>query len=156
MEVPESMKAELAAWNNGRGIDLESWVGCSGNFGLAVGYAAIFWPEFIECEGYILRAGFSLDSLRGFEQRTGLDRARVESVMNHLHIADIQYYGCPDGSPDKLLRLGTVLKEIYEARLRWQFPSRPCRVSLFVPDEPEDLMQYELTFWQQAHEGKPV
>ncbi len=25
MNVPESMKAELAAWNNGQGIDLESF-----------------------------------------------------------------------------------------------------------------------------------
>jgi hypothetical protein len=156
MDVPDSMKAELAAWNSGRGIDLKSWVGCEGNFRLAVGYSAIFWPEFVEFEGYILRAGFSLESLRGFEQRDGIDRAGVESVMNHRHIADIQYYGCPDASSDKLLRLGTVLKEIYEAKLRWQFPSRPCRVSLFVPDDTEDLIGYEVTFWQQAHEGRLI
>ena len=38
-----STKSELAAWNNGAGIDLESWTGCEGRFALAVGYAAIFW-----------------------------------------------------------------------------------------------------------------
>jgi len=36
----------LAAWNNGDGIDLESWVANEGNFSLAVGYASIFWPAF--------------------------------------------------------------------------------------------------------------
>jgi hypothetical protein len=156
MDIPESMKAELAAWNNGSGIDLKSWVGCEGNFRLAVGYSAIFWPEFVEFEGYILRAGFSIESLRAFENRGENDRASVETVMNHLHIADIQYHGCPDASPDKLLRLGTALKEIYEAKLQWQFPSRPCHVSLFVPDDLAALLDYEVTFWQMAHEAPPV
>ena len=154
--IPESMKAELAAWNNGRGIDLESWIGCEGNFRLAVGYAAIFWPAFVEFEGYILRAGFSEKSLRGFERCQNGDRAGVEAVMNHLHIADIQYYGCPDLTKDKVLLLGTTLKEIYEAKLHWQFPDRPCRVSLAVPEDDTDLMAYEVTFWQRANESKPA
>lgn len=156
MDIPDSMKAELAAWNDGQGIDLESWVGCEGNFRLAVGYAAIFWPEFIEFDGYVLRADFSIESLRSFEKGEPNDRASVEAVMNHLHIADIQHFGCPDASPDKLLRIGTALKEIYEAKLRVRFPSRPCRVSLFVPPDPADLMAYEVTFWQQGHEPNPV
>jgi hypothetical protein len=41
--APESMKSELAAWNNGAGIAIEPWVGCAGNFSLAVGYASVFW-----------------------------------------------------------------------------------------------------------------
>ncbi len=32
MDTPESMKPELAAWNNGDGIDLETWVANEGNF----------------------------------------------------------------------------------------------------------------------------
>jgi hypothetical protein len=54
MDIPESMRSELAAWNNGKGIDLQSWVGCEARFALAVGYASIFWPEFVEFDGYIL------------------------------------------------------------------------------------------------------
>ena len=41
------MLPELAEWNNGKGIDLKSWIGCSGNFRLAIGYSAIFWPRFV-------------------------------------------------------------------------------------------------------------
>ena len=52
------MKTELAAWNNGQGIDLESWIACVGSFSLAVGYLSIFCPEFVEFEGYILRKDF--------------------------------------------------------------------------------------------------
>jgi hypothetical protein len=151
MDTPESMKAELAAWNNGNGIDLESWIGCEGKFSLAVGYASIFWPAFTLFEGYILPAGFTEDALRGFE-RNGRNRKSVEWVMNHLHIADIQHGGCPDISKDKMLVLGNVLKEIYEAKLQWQFPDRPCTVEFSIPDDPDDLVEYQVSFWQKCHE----
>ncbi len=113
--IPESMRSELGAWNNGKGIDLESWVGCMGSFALAVGYADILWPRFVKFRGYILREGFSKQSLRGFE--TNGDACSVEAVMNHLHLADIQHYGSKDLTKDKLIRLGQVLKEVYEAKL---------------------------------------
>jgi hypothetical protein len=149
IHTPESMAAELAAWNNGAGIDLLSWVGCTGSFSLAVGYAAVFWPQFAEYDGYVLREGFSVDSLRGFEKQTPGDRRAVETVMNHLHIADIQHFGCSDLSRDKLLLIGGVLKEIHEAKLRHDFPHRSFEVSLWEPDDPNDLIAYELSFWQQ-------
>ncbi|PYV06946.1 MAG: hypothetical protein DMG26_01905, partial [Acidobacteria bacterium] len=71
------MLAELSAWNNGKGIDLESWISCSGNFRLAVGYATVFWPRFVLFEDYILGEGFHVDSLRGFEQQCQGDRRRI-------------------------------------------------------------------------------
>lgn len=151
MNTPESMKAELAAWNNGDGIDLETWIGCEGRFSLAVGYASIFWPAFTLFEGYILPHGVSEDALRGFEQNES-SRKSVEWVMNHVHIADIHHRGCGDISKDKLLVLGNVLKEIYEAKLHWQFPDCPCTVELFIPDDPDDLTEYQLSFWQKCHE----
>lgn len=151
MDTPESMKAELAAWNNGDGIDLDTWVANEGNFSLAVGYASIFWPAFTLFEDYILPSGFSVDVLRDFE-RGQRGRQSVEWVMNHLHIADIQHWGCADRSKDKLIVLGNVLKEIYEAKLRWQFPNRPCTVEFFVPDDPDDLTEYQVSFWQKCHE----
>jgi hypothetical protein len=151
MDIPESMKAELAAWNGGDGIDLESWVQCEGRFSLAIGYASIFWPAFTLFEGYILQDGFSEENLRGFEQN-GRSRRSVEWVMNHLHLDGIQHGGCKDISRDKLLVLGNILKEIYEAKLHWQFPDRPCTVEFFIPDDPEDLWDYQISFWQKCHE----
>ena len=41
--------------------------------------------------------------------------------MNHLHIADIHYSDQERASKDMILLLGNVLKEIYEAKLQWQF-----------------------------------
>jgi hypothetical protein len=118
-EPPEDMKADLSLWNNGDGIDLEGWVSSQGNFQLAVGYAEIFWPEFVLFEDYILRKGFSVDSLRGFEKQCGEKRDSIECVMNHLHIADIHHVGCEDISKEKIVRLGSILKEIYEAKLKF-------------------------------------
>ena len=154
MNVPESMKADLAAWNNGKGIDLETWVGCIGNFSLAVGYLSIFCPEFVEFNGYVLRKDFSEDAMRGVEQNCAGNRKAIEAVMNHLHIADIQFHGCEDLSKDKVILLGKKLKEIYEARLQWQFPDKPCVVSLYEPEDEDALIAYEITFWQKAHENE--
>ncbi|MCW8127835.1 hypothetical protein [Microbulbifer halophilus] len=153
MEIPESMKAELAAWNNGKGIDLESWVGCEGNFKLAVGYASIFWPNFVEFEDYIFVEGFSEDSVRGFESQKGSTPKSVEWVINHLHIADLQHYGCDDITKDKLLVIGNTLKEIYELKLKVLFPNKPCTVEFYVPEDEEDLIEYQISFWQVKHEA---
>ena len=151
METPESMKAELATWNNGKGIDFESWVSCMGNFGLAAGYTSLFWPRFVLFDGYILREGFSETSLRGFESR-GDSRNSVEWVMNHKHLADLHMHGSADVSADKLLLLGNVPKEIYEVKLQWQFPDNPCTVDFHIPEDKENWEDYQLSFWQRCHE----
>lgn len=44
---------ELKDWNNGQGIDIESWIGCMGDFEKAIGYSVIFWPSFVEIEGCV-------------------------------------------------------------------------------------------------------
>jgi len=156
MEIPPSMSAELQEWNSGKGIDLESWVSCSGNFALAVGYITVFWPKFVEFDGYILREGFSEEALRSFEARENQDRKTVEWVMNHLHIADIQYHGCKDLSKDNIRVLGATLQEIYSAKLKAQFPQAPCIVEFYQPDNENDLFEYQISFWQAKHEPTAV
>lgn len=124
-----------------------------GNYPLAVGYLTVFWPEFVEHDGYILRKGFSEQSLRGFESQNGATRKSVEWVMNHLHIADIH---CGDGDAltvDKVVVLGRALKEIYQAKLAWQFPHSPCIVEFYEPETGGDPIDYEISFWQARHES---
>ncbi len=156
VQPPASMVEELAAWNNGKGIDLESWVVCSGNFKLAIGYSTVFWPKFKLVEDYIFREGFQWDScsLAEFEKQQNGDKKVVEATANHLHIADIQYFGCEDISEDKIVFLGRILKEIWESKLRSQFPDRPCEVLFFEPEDRKDLIAFELTFWQKKHAKK--
>jgi hypothetical protein len=152
IQLPPSMASELATWNDGRGIDLECWIGCCGGFDLAVGYTTLFWPNFVLFEDYILREGFSVESLRGFEKSCKDKKSGVEWVMNHLHIADVHTGDQANATEDKMVFLGKTLKEIYEAKLRWQFPERPCVVEFYEPDDKKNLVEYQLSFWQKAHE----
>ncbi len=134
-------------WNNGAGIDVGAWIGCSGNFELAIGYSTIFWPEFVEFERYVLRARFSVESLRGFERQCGGERQQIEAVMNHLHISDIQHAGCEDITHERVIYLGRVLCEIYRAKLAWRFPAK--RFEVHFDDSPaEQITDYELTVYQ--------
>lgn len=158
MTIPKSMVEELSLWNNGKGIDLESWVGCEGNFRLAVGYTSIFCPKFVEYNGYILQAEevneHLISAVKRWESVNDTTRQGVEWVINHLHIADIQHNGCEDISKDKLLVIGNALKRIYEAILSYEFPDRPCVVEFHVPEDEHDLDSYQISFWQKKHEQR--
>ena len=150
MQPPEDMISELSStWMN----SLEHWVDCNGNYSLAVGYSTVFWPTFVLFEDYILREGFDVDNLRVWEQQSKGNKLDVESMLNHVHIADI-HQEHRDISEDKILFLGRVLKEIWEAKLRWQFPDRPCEVKFHEPENRTDLIEFQLSFWQKKHENK--
>jgi hypothetical protein len=148
------MAGELAAWNNREGISLEGWIGCEGNFRLAVGYISIFWPQFVAFEDYILVEGFTEEQIRGFESQKEATAKTVEWVINHVHLDSIQHLGCPDISSDKLVLLGDRLREIYQAKLNWQFPERPCVVEFYQPEDPDSFAEYQLSFWQKKHDEK--
>jgi len=150
--ILDSMKDELSAWNDGQGIDLNSWIGCTGNFSLAVGYTSVFWPSFTEYSGYILNSNADLESVRSWEASEGITPLGVEKAMNHLHIADIQHLACEDIAKDKIIFLGNTLREIYQAKLAWQFPDKPCVVEFYQSENEDDLIDYQLTFWQKKHE----
>ena len=138
---------EMREWNNGKGIDIRTWVECEGNFKLAIGYSTLFWPRFIEFEGFVLREGFCVESLRGFEQQHKGERRSIEAVMNHLHLDGIQYMGCGDISRERLIYLGRVLREIHQAKLVWQFPTKRFEVA-FDDSFLENLVDYQITFYQ--------
>ena len=156
MNIPDSMKDDLGAWNNGKGVDLESWIACAGNFSLAVGYSSIFCPDFIEFEGYIFEGDEfcerEIENLRDFESQEDSTPKSIEIVMNHLHIADIHFDGCEDLSADKIIIIGETLKDIYEARLAYLFPNKPCIVEFFKPEDENELQDYQLYFWQKKHD----
>jgi hypothetical protein len=108
MQPPADMATELSSnWMN----SLEHWVDSTCNYGLAVGYSTVFWPTFVLYEDYILREGFTLDTVRSWEKQCKGNKRDVESVLNHIHIADI-HQNRDDISEEKVVFLGRVLKEI--------------------------------------------
>jgi hypothetical protein len=139
---------ETRAWNDGRGIDLGDWIGCVGSFEHAIAYGELFWPDFAEHDGCVLFAGLSEESYRGFMQQAGGNRQAVEAVMNHRHIVDL--FARPELEPTRaqVVYLGRLLKEMWAAKLRRDFPGKRFVVSF--PEEPsENLLDYEVTFFQE-------
>src|SRR5881394_2922354 len=98
---------ELQSWNNGAGIAVEHWVGCTGNFELAVGYSRLFWPDFVEHDDCVFFAAFfSQDLYRDWLKHCKGDRQRVEAVMNHQHVFDYFSHSKGSASPEQILYLG--------------------------------------------------
>jgi hypothetical protein len=146
---------ELKSWNNGHGISVEAWVGCSGTFELAVGYSRLFWPDFIQHDDCVFLAnGFTVDNYRAWLEQCHGDRERVETVMNHRHVFDYFSHAGGIASEAQIVYLGRVLRDMWTVKLRQEFPDRTFVVSF--PEGPfEDLVDYEVTFWQSAAESGP-
>ncbi|MEM1345917.1 MAG: hypothetical protein AAGI34_15235 [Pseudomonadota bacterium] len=153
-QTPLSMLDELGAWNNGSGIDLDTWTECEGSYKLAVGYAALLWPKFEAIDKYILVEGSTREVIEGFEKQPNSTPKSVEWVLNHMHLADLHVHDEENLSIDKIIFLGNIVKEMWDAKLRLQFPDRPCTVEFYVPDEPEELWGYQVSFWQTIWDAK--
>ena len=153
MEKLEDLVEETKEWNHGKGVDISAWISAEGNYNLALGYTSFFWPKFVEFEDYILYEGVKEENVRAFEAMTGSSKKAVESVLNHIHLSDLHNDKDDKISEAKIIYLGEVLKEIYEAKLAWQFPSKPCVVKFYKPQSPETIEDYQITFWQVKHDA---
>jgi hypothetical protein len=140
---------ELDGWNNGVGIDIDSWIGCVGNYEHFIGYGHLLWPDFIEHDDCVFFAHrFTEDNYRAFMQQTKGDKRAVECVMNHKHILDIFCGADPKPNREIVLYTGRLLKEIWQAKLNRDFPEREITVS-FPEDNQDDLLDYEVSFFQE-------
>lgn len=139
---------ETRAWNNGTGIDLESWISSVGSIDHAIAYGELFWPEFKEFDGCIFFADFSQDAYRGFLVQTKGDKQAVEAVMNHRHIVDLFCGREPRPTREQLVYFGRLLKEMWTAKLQRDFPGRRFVVS-FTEKPSNDLLDYEISFFQE-------
>ncbi len=149
IERRELLLPQLRDWNNGQGIDPLSWVGCSGNFDLAIGYTALFWPDFAEHDDMVfVQHAFTstpLSEIKSCLEKSSNDKTQVERLINHLHLLDTHYVGCPDVTPEKLEFLGKTLQETWAAKLSKDFPGARFAVE-FLGNSSSDLADYQLTF----------
>ena len=136
---------ELPQWNNGAGISPDAWIGCMGDYQLAVGYSLIFWPRFVRFEDCVLREGFAESSVRSC-RKAGADRRGVEALLNHVHIADL-HVNAAEPSEAQLRYLGRVLQQIHRVKLAADFPDLAFEV-VFEDVPGLDPLDYQLTFWQ--------
>ena len=137
---------ELKAWNDGKGITAKDWISAVGSIQHAIGYAIIFWPEFITHDGCIFRAdSFNTRNYQKFLIQTAFDKSKVEAVMNHLHILDL--FATENVTENQVIFLGQILRDMWKAKLAQDFPERVFNI-IFSENGHVDLLDYELTFFQ--------
>jgi len=138
---------EMKNWNDGKGIDIDSWIQCMANHKVLVGCSRILWPSFVEHDGCIL-LGDSVDEARyqGFLKSARGDRTVAEATMNHQHVLHLFATELPTRA--LVLYVGRLMKEIWEVKLRHDFPNKKIKV-VFPDGDDLELIDYELTFFQE-------
>jgi len=149
----ELLIPELSKWNNGSGIDVVSWIDGIGNFEHGIAYGRMFWQDFVEHDDCIFFADFSQRSYSGFMRQLKGNKEAVEVVMNHQHISD--YFPQHEPTKDQVIYLGRLLKEIWQTKLKRDFPSRNVIVEFYEQD-CEWIDEYQITFFQPRDEKTGV
>jgi hypothetical protein len=146
---------EIRAWeeHNKHAFDPADWIECIGSFEHAIGYAWLFWPSFVVHDDCILGEGFAEDTYRGFLDQAKGDKSAVEAVMNHVHIAEMFSASDKRPTPQQLQWLGERLRDMWDAKLKRDFPEKNVKVSFHVPEDPAKLREYELTAFQVRNAG---
>ena len=126
-----AMRAQ-APWN----YTLQNYIESKGSFELAVVFARLFWPEFVERSGCILRADvFNEETFERWWQEKPGDIAAIECVLNLLHVEEL----IPsDNTPlDRCVyvHLAQTLVEMWSARVKMLYPDREFVVRCDECDE---------------------
>ena len=154
----DELVPEMQAWNEGNGIDIDSWIGCIGSYTHAIGYSRIFWPQFVEYDGCILISDHvDPTNYHNWKKAHNGDRQRVEQSMNHQHIVDL-FINTTEVTPAQLRYLGRILTEMWKAKLHRDFPKRSFIVEFADGDCDEDFDEYYgyiISFYQETHAESP-
>lgn len=125
------------------------WLQHVGTFGQAIAYADLFWPEFIEHDGCILRKDrFNEENYKEWMKSTGGDRAAVEAVINHIHLSNLFPHSDHNPTHAQLVQLGGMLKDFWTAKLERDYPKR-CYVSFY--QHTPHAEGFEITVMQPHH-----
>jgi hypothetical protein len=136
---------ELKDWNNGNGIDVDSWVQCVANHKILVGCARTLWPDFVELDDGCIVIASREPNWRGYLEKVHGDRKTAEATINHIHILHL-FSALP--TRELVLYVGRLLKGIWQVKLQHDFPDR--RITVSFPEEDDlELDEYELTFFQE-------
>lgn len=180
MTQDEKLIPDLQEWRkfNGPNFSIDSWTAIKGNIKLAIGYSFLFWPEFIEHENCVfLKSHFSIDTFKHWQNPNHIKNyAGIESMINHIHIVDLfatastpprqslihrlfkkaekDLFEKP--SKEQIIYLGNKLVETYRAKLVVEYPNKKFDISFDYVDNPENLEDYQLTFWQPDNENREI
>jgi hypothetical protein len=137
---------EISEWDNGQGVSISDWIQMTGDYAHAVGYSVVFWPSFVEREGFIFRE--DVKNIDRWVKAYNGDRKTIESTANHIHLTDLHCNDMQGNTPERIQYLASVLKAFYTCKLKRDFPDRLFCVE--VSGEPKAPI---LTFYQEKETG---
>jgi hypothetical protein len=104
---------------------LQNYIETRGTFELAVAFAELFWPTFVEREGCILRADvFSEERFQQWWAESSGDRRVVECAMNLLHVEDLIPSDTTPLAAEVYGHLAEAIAQMWRARVQLVFPHR--------------------------------
>jgi hypothetical protein len=110
---------------------LRNYIESRGSYELAVAFADLFWPDFQEIRGCIIRmSGFRQDNFDAWWERTRGDTLQIESVLNLLHIGELVPSDVSDLDDSVLAYLGHTIVDMWRCRLATLFPDRAMVVRM--------------------------
>ena len=144
MSIPKHLMPSIADWNAGVGVAPSDWIWIVGRAEHALGYCALLWPDFETIDEFVLRVPFSNDRLRDW-QKTRRSRRLIENAMNLVLLngafPDAEERG--DLYEAQLKQIGKVMADMWEAKLKRDFPDREFAV--IIVDDSDD---FGVTFHQ--------
>ncbi|MCX7015883.1 MAG: hypothetical protein NTW86_25565 [Candidatus Sumerlaeota bacterium] len=143
---------ELPLWNNGAGIDPESWVNSFARCDHAAGYALLFWPDFVLYDDCVFLSQPDPQHYADWLSSCHGDKTRVEGLMNHQHILDMFCNSEMKPTKELVAHIGRLLKDMWSCKLKRDFPDRPIRVECYG-DDSDDLIDYQITVFHDRGEA---
>ena len=125
---------------------------------IALGLTELFWPPFVEYEEMAFRGSAedpvddeASKNLASWANTFNGSGSEVERMVNHEHLVDLfeQRHGEAEPDPEKLIYLGKVVRDMWAAKLKLDFPNRNFNVDLYV-SEQSDIGEWLITFYQQS------
>ncbi len=141
---------ELKKWTeyNERIFRPDEWMSCIGNYGHAIGYLAIFWPDFYEYEGCVFVGSQpSKSHYKLWLEETKGDKQAVEAMLNHIHISDLFQAMDLSASTEQIKYLGNKMQEMWLSKAKIEFPQKEIVVE-FDEGSMADLADAQVTLFQ--------
>ncbi len=121
---------------NGESFSMFDYIFASSHVEIAIAYTKVFWPDFFEYKGgYFLKDIFDESIYQQWEEKLKGNISEIEKVINHLHIEDL-FQDTESFSQQNILYLGSIIAEMWSARLSQLYPS----VKFEVNCEQEDYV----------------
>lgn len=110
-------------------------------------FADVFWPEFVEQDGLILRKSNVPDDWNDYvakAQKANWSASDYEYIINHLHIMDL-FINDPDRDNigvEVFVFLAQTIAEMWKCKLKALFPTRTFVVGVANPEVEPEVFAY--------------